>query len=80
METMFVTPIIKKLLLEGEDMKIADAISKDVEHGCENYNKVLIRLYREKKISMDTALKNAPNPEELRMLMSGITISDGGII
>ena len=26
------------------------------------------------------ALRAAPNPEELRMAMSGITISDGGIV
>lgn len=79
-ETMFITPIIKKLILEREDVKIADALSRDVESGSENFNKVLIRLYREKKITMETALKAAPNPEELRMSMSGITISDGGIV
>jgi len=79
-EVMFITPIIKKLILEGEDAKIAEALAKDVENGCENYNRVLIRLYREKKITMDTALKAAPNPEELRMQMSGISVSDGGII
>ncbi|HYE06829.1 MAG TPA: PilT/PilU family type 4a pilus ATPase [Planctomycetota bacterium] len=79
-ETMFITPIIKKLILEREDVKIADALSRDVESGSENFNKALIRLFREKKITMDTALKAAPNPEELRMSMSGITISDGGIV
>jgi twitching motility protein PilT len=68
------------MILEGEDAKIADALSRDVESGSENYNKVLTRLYREKKISMDTALKAAPNPEELRMAMSGISITDGGIV
>ena len=52
----------------------------NLENGCENYNRVLTRLYREKKISMDVALKAAPNPEELRMAMSGITVSEGGIV
>jgi len=79
-EIMFMTPIIKKLLLEGEDVKIAEALAKDTENGCENFTKALIRLYREKKITMDAALKAAPNPEELRMAMSGITVSDGGIV
>ncbi len=79
-ETMFITPIIKKMILEGEDMKVADALAKDTENGCENFNRVLIRLYREKKITMETALAAAPNPEELRMSMRGITISDGGIV
>lgn len=79
-EMMFITPIIKKLILEGEDAKVAEALAKDVENGCENYNKVLARLYREKKITMETALAIAPNPEELKMSMRGITISDGGIV
>ena len=79
-EVMFLTPIIKKMILEGEDHKVAEAVSKDTDNGCESYTRALIRLYREKKITMDTALKAAPNPEELRMAMSGITVSDGGIV
>jgi twitching motility protein PilT len=79
-EIMYITPIIKKLILEGEDMKVAEALSKDNDSGSENYNRVLSRLYKEKKISMETALQSAPNPEELRMMMRGISISDGGIV
>jgi twitching motility protein PilT len=79
-EIMFITPIIKKMILEGEDMKVQEALNKDNESGSESYNKVLARLYREKKITMETALATAPNPEELRMSMRGISISDGGIV
>ena len=79
-EVMFITPIIKKMILEGEDMKVADALSKDTENGCQNFNRVLTQLYREHKITMEVALNAAPNPEELRMAMRGITISDGGIV
>jgi twitching motility protein PilT len=74
-EVMFITPIIKKHLLEGEDHKIAEALGKDTESGSENFNRVLARLYHEKKVSMDSALRAAPNPEELRMAMRGITFS-----
>ncbi len=79
-ETMFMTPIIRKMILEAEDNKVADALGKDTDNGCETYNKALVRLYREKKLSMETALTASPNPEELRMSMRGITISDGGIL
>ncbi len=79
-ELMFISPIIKKMILEGEDMKVADALAKDTENGCQNYNRVLTQLYKEHKITMETALNAAPNPEELRMAMRGITISDGGIV
>ena len=79
-EVMFITPVIKKMILEGEDMKVADALAKDTENGCQNFNRVLTQLYREHKITMETALNAAPNPEELRMAMRGISISDGGIV
>jgi twitching motility protein PilT len=77
---MFITPIIKKMILEGEDTKVQDALNKDNESGSESYNRVLSRLYREKRITMETALATAPNPEELRMAMRGISITDGGIV
>ncbi len=80
-ETMFMTPIIRKLILDGEDNKVADAIKMDTENGCQCFNEVLEGLYKRQLISMDTALKAAPNAEELRMAMSGISISDsGGIV
>lgn len=79
-EIMFISPLIKKLIFDGEFAKVAEALSKDRENGCETFNQALNRLYHEKKISMDTALAAAPNPEELRMLMRGITISDSGIV
>ena len=79
-EMMFITPIIKKMILEGEDHKVADALNKDSDSGSESFNRCLTRLYRANKIAMDVALAAAPNPEELRMSMRGISISDGGIV
>ncbi len=79
-EVMFISPIIRKLILEKEDSKVAEALGRDVEAGSQNYNRVLALLYKEGKISMDVALSAAPNPEELRMTMRGISISDGGIV
>ncbi len=79
-ELMFITPIIKKMIMEGEDLKVADALAKDNESGSEHYTKVLVRLYRAGLISMDSALAAVNNPEELRMALRGISISDGGIV
>lgn len=79
-ETMFVSPLMKKLIQEGEFAKVAEALAKDRENGCETFAYALNRLYKEQRLSMDTALAAAPNPEELRMMMRGITISDGGIV
>lgn len=79
-ELMFLSPIIKKLILDGDNNRVADALGKDRENGCESYNQALHRLHKEGKISMETALASAPNAEELRMMMRGITISDGGLL
>jgi twitching motility protein PilT len=79
-EVMFITPIIKKMIFDGEDAKVAEALNKDTDSGSESFNRALVRLYREKKLTMETALAAAPNPEELRMSMRGISLSDGGIV
>ena len=80
LELMFITPIVKKCILEAEDNRIAEALNRDNDSGSMSYNKVLTQLHREQKITMQTALDAAPNPEELRMALRGITISDGGIV
>lgn len=74
-EIMFNTPMIKKLLFEGEDHKLAEALAKDTENGCEPFNRVLARLYHDKQVTMEAALRAAPNPEELRMAMRGISFT-----
>jgi twitching motility protein PilT len=79
-ELMFLSPIIKKLILDGDNNRVADALGKDRDNGCESYAQALHRLHKEGKISMETALAAAPNAEELRMMMRGITISDGGLM
>ncbi len=74
-EIMFISPIMRKLILDGEDTKMSEALARDIESGSESFNKVLARLYKEKKISMDSALTAAPNAEELKMTMRGITFA-----
>jgi Tfp pilus assembly ATPase PilU len=75
---MFMIPIIRKLLLEKEELKIIDAIKSDKEGGCQTYTQALLELTNKGYVTKDTALRAAPNAEELRMLMSGITISEAG--
>ena len=69
---------ISKLMLNEEDRRIAEAIVADTENGCESYNQALKRLFDEGMISSTTALKVSPNPDELKIALSGIDISAGG--
>ena len=77
---MFNTPIVKKVITEAEDTKLTDAIKSDKEHGCQYFNDALYKLYKSDLITKDVALAAAPNPEELRMSMRGISIQDGSIV
>ena len=80
-ESMYISPIIRKLILDKEDHKIADAIRQDKENDCQSYNQALKELFDNKLIDTDEALKASPNPEEMRMALRGISISDsGGIV
>ena len=79
-EVMFITPIIKKLILDKEDTRIAEALAKDKDSGNEDFNRALHRLVQEKRLDAETALGASAQPEALRMLMRGISISDGGIV
>ncbi len=78
-ESMFITPLIRKLIEEKEDSRIAGAVQQDTENGCESYNQTLLRMQKAKQISMEVALKASPNPDELRIAMRGISVSGGGI-
>jgi twitching motility protein PilT len=79
-ESMFMTPTIRKLILDSEDIKIQEAIKQDKDFGCYSYNQVLKHLVDQGAISKNTALKASPNPDELRIGLQGIQIADGGII
>ena len=60
-ESMYVTPIIRKAIEEGEDGRIVDAIKADTEYGCETFNQVIIRTLQRETDLAETALNAAPN-------------------
>jgi twitching motility protein PilT len=79
-ETMFSTPIVRKLLQEGELNRLGEALSRDVDSGSEDFRRVLLRLHRAGRISAQNALAYAPNPDEMRMALRGINFTEGGIV
>ncbi|MFW5829422.1 MAG: type IV pilus twitching motility protein PilT [Planctomycetota bacterium] len=79
-ESLFLTPVIRKLILDKEDTNVAEAMKQDKDYGCYTYNQVLQQLHKQGSITRATALKASPNPDELRIALQGIQIADGGII
>ncbi len=79
-EVMIVNPTIKKLIEEGEDLKLSDAIKLFYQEGMVDFTENLRRLVEQGDIDKATALEWAPDPEKLKMLFKGIKVSAAGIL
>lgn len=79
-EIMIVNPTIKKLMEEGEDLKLSDAIKLFYQEGMVDFTENLKRLVDAGDIDKATALEWAPDPEKLKMLFKGIKVSAAGIL
>jgi len=79
-EVMIVNPIVKKLLAEGEDSKLGDAIRMCHQEGMQDFTESLRALCERGDIDRATALEFAPNPEQLKMALKGIKVSAPGIL
>ncbi|MFQ3651961.1 MAG: PilT/PilU family type 4a pilus ATPase [Gemmataceae bacterium] len=79
-EIMIVNPTIKKLIEEGQDLKLADAITLFFQEGMVDFTENLKRLVDGGHISKEVALEWAPDPEKLKMAFKGIKVASAGIL
>jgi twitching motility protein PilT len=79
-EIMTFNPTIRKLVLEGKDEKLADAIRIGEEEGMQDFTKSLKDLVDKELIDRPTAFQVAPNKEALKMRLKGINVSQPGIL
>jgi twitching motility protein PilT len=79
-EIMIVNPTIKKLIEEGQDLKLSDAIKLFYQEGMVDFTENLKRLVDDGHIDKATALEWAPDPEKLKMAFKGIKVSAAGIL
>jgi twitching motility protein PilT len=79
-EIMIVNPTIKKLIAEGEDGKLGDAIGLFEQEGMVNFTMNLKNLVDRGDIDRPTALEWAPDPEKLKMAFKGIKVAASGIL
>jgi twitching motility protein PilT len=65
----------------AEDKKLQDLIRASKEEGMQDFNMSLMDLINNGLVSKKVALQYSPNPEQLKMNLQGIFLSDsGGII
>jgi len=72
LEIMRNSPVIRKLLLEGNTKAIPDYVKEGREFGMQTFNQSLLDLYQEGLVSYDDALQCATNREEFRLNAQGM--------
>ena len=79
-EIMTFTPMVQKLVLEGKDSKLPDAIRIGAAEGMQDFTMSLKDLIDKELIDRPTAFAVAPNKDALKMALKGIEVSQPGII
>jgi twitching motility protein PilT len=79
-EIMLFNPSVRKLLLNGEDDRLSDAIRLGAKEGMRDFTYSLKELVLNRLVDRATALEVAPNPEALKMALKGIDAKESGML
>jgi twitching motility protein PilT len=74
LEVLVRTPFIEKLIMEGRDVEIRDAIEAGKEHyGSQSFDQAIFDLYSDGIISKEAAMEYATSASDLELRISGLT-------
>jgi twitching motility protein PilT len=79
-EVMLFNSIVRKLILEEKDEKLADAIRMCEKEGMQDFTMSLKSLVDRDLIDRATAFEVAPNVDALKMALKGINVAQPGIL
>ncbi len=81
-EIMYVNPAIAQLIRDGLNKQIPTAILGGKESGMQTFNMSLVELVKKELVTLEEAIKNSDNADELEMNLKGIYLSSskGGIL
>ena len=79
-EVMLVNPSIRQLIEEERDGEIIEVIRSSETSGMHGFTRSLLNLIETDQIDPKIAYENAPNVEELKMMMKGISSSRSGLL
>lgn len=79
-EIMVATPIVKRLISEGREGDLPNAIRAGSGEGMQDFTESLRLLVEEEWIELKVALQYAPKKEELAMALKGIRSTASGIM
>lgn len=69
-EILLGTPLVGDLIRKGETHTIKEAMEKSEGVGMQTFDSHLVKLYKEGQIDMETAIKNADSPNNVRLKLS----------
>ena len=79
-EILMNSPTVRKLILDGEERKLNEAIQLGSEEGMQDFTESLRQLVETGLVDKNVALNAAPNPEALRMALKGIRNAGAGLL
>ncbi|MHC4064115.1 MAG: type IV pilus twitching motility protein PilT [Planctomycetota bacterium] len=79
-EVMIANSMIKKLIADRRENDIVSVIRSSYHEHMQDFNESLRVLVEKEFIAAKTGYAAAPNPDELKMRLKGISVSRGGII
>lgn len=66
-EVMLGTPTIQEMILRGEFESLKEVMEKSENLGMQTFDSALFKLYCERRITQDEALRNADSPNNVRL-------------
>ena len=79
-EILLVNTIARQLILEGRDAELPELIRIHERDGMQSFTRSLLELIQKEHVDPKVAYEAAPNAEELKMLMKGISASRPGFL
>ncbi len=79
-EILLTNPSVRQLIREGREGELPDVVRAHEREGMQTFTKSLLRLIEEDLVDPQVAYEAAPNVDELKMLMKGISTSQSGLI
>lgn len=79
-EILLSTPSMRQLILEERDPELPDLIRASENDGMLSFTRSLLTLIEKDYIDAKTAYESAPNVDELKMVMKGISAGRSGLI
>ena len=71
---------VRSYILKEEDEKLADAVRLGSQDRMQDFNMSLKSLIDQELISQDVAMGVSPNRQQLKMVLKGIDVAQGGLL